>query len=71
MWRGGDYALLISDCHMPEMDGYDLAREIRSAEEGAQCIEAGMNDVMVKPVSLATLRTHLEKWLPKDGGGTA
>ena len=36
MWRGGDYALLISDCHMPEMDGYDLAREIRSAEEGAQ-----------------------------------
>jgi CheY-like chemotaxis protein len=34
-WRGGDYALILTDLHMPEMDGYELAREIRRAE-GAQ-----------------------------------
>jgi len=87
MWRAGNYAALISDCHMPEMDGYELAREVRAveaaappgspipiiactasalAEESAQCLAAGMNDVMVKPVSLATLRAHLEKWLPRE-----
>jgi CheY-like chemotaxis protein/two-component sensor histidine kinase len=31
-WRNGNYALILSDLHMPELDGYDLAREIRNAE---------------------------------------
>jgi two-component system sensor histidine kinase EvgS len=31
-WRDGGYALVITDCHMPEMDGYQLAREIRRME---------------------------------------
>ena len=30
-----DYALLLSDCHMPEMDGFDLARAVREAEQAA------------------------------------
>ena len=33
-WRSGDYALLLTDLHMPEMDGYALVAAIR-AEEGA------------------------------------
>lgn len=31
-WRDGDYALLITDLHMPLMDGYELATAIRAAE---------------------------------------
>ncbi len=32
MWRSGNYALLITDCHMPVMDGYDLVKNIREIE---------------------------------------
>jgi len=35
MWRSGRHALLLSDVHMPRMDGYELARRIR-AEESAR-----------------------------------
>jgi PAS domain S-box-containing protein len=31
-WRGGRFALVITDCHMPEMDGYALSRAIRKIE---------------------------------------
>ncbi|HYG87275.1 MAG TPA: DUF3369 domain-containing protein [Azospirillum sp.] len=31
-WRSGRYALLLTDCQMPEMDGFDLTRAIREAE---------------------------------------
>ncbi len=34
LWRSGNYALLLSDLHMPEMDGYDLATAIRAEERG-------------------------------------
>lgn len=33
-WRSGRYALLLSDIHMPHMDGYQLARTIRAEELG-------------------------------------
>ena len=32
MWRDGYFALVITDCHMPEMDGYTLSRAIRKVE---------------------------------------
>ncbi len=31
-WREGDYGLLLTDLHMPEMDGYDLCKVIRQTE---------------------------------------
>ena len=82
-WREGDYALLITDCHMPDMDGYALARAIREAEaaerrsripiiawtanalteEANRCRDAGMDDLLVKPVNMMQLRHTLARWL--------
>ncbi|MCF8167002.1 MAG: response regulator [Rhodoferax sp.] len=32
MWRSGRYALLLTDCHMPVMDGFALTQAIRQAQ---------------------------------------
>ncbi|MEO8143984.1 MAG: ATP-binding protein, partial [Betaproteobacteria bacterium] len=32
MWKSGRYGIVITDCNMPEMDGYALARAIRTLE---------------------------------------
>jgi PAS domain S-box-containing protein len=32
-WRSGDYALVLTDLHMPMMDGHELARSIRAEED--------------------------------------
>ena len=33
-YKTGRYALLLTDCHMPEMDGYELTGAIREQEQG-------------------------------------
>jgi CheY-like chemotaxis protein len=73
-----DYALVITDCNMPIMDGYELTTEIRKnnslipvialtadafPEREQECLTAGMNARMVKPVSLTQLGNMLETWL--------
>lgn len=32
MWKQGRYKLVLTDCNMPEMNGYELARSIRAIE---------------------------------------
>jgi CheY-like chemotaxis protein len=32
MWRSGRYALLLTDCHMPHLDGFELTQAIRQEE---------------------------------------
>ncbi|MDA8363064.1 MAG: PAS domain S-box protein [Gammaproteobacteria bacterium] len=83
MWRNGDYSLVVTDCHMPEMDGYALVGEIRKieeaeslahtpvigwtanalAEESDRCLNAGMDDLLIKPADMIQLRNTLAKWL--------
>jgi CheY-like chemotaxis protein/HPt (histidine-containing phosphotransfer) domain-containing protein len=36
LWRDGGYALLLTDLHMPVMDGYQLAAAIRREETGTR-----------------------------------
>ena len=36
MWRAGKYDLLLTDLHMPELDGYGLAAAIRAEEPAEQ-----------------------------------
>jgi DNA-binding response OmpR family regulator/HPt (histidine-containing phosphotransfer) domain-containing protein len=38
LWRNGSYALLLTDLHMPQMDGYALAQTIRLEEAGRRRI---------------------------------
>jgi signal transduction histidine kinase/HPt (histidine-containing phosphotransfer) domain-containing protein len=38
LWRRGAYALLLTDLHMPEMDGYQLAARVRVEEQGRRRI---------------------------------
>ena len=45
-WRSGRYALLLSDVHMPRMDGYQLARAIRE--------EAGRRGLPATPIVALT-----------------
>ena len=37
-WRSGDYALLLTDLQMPEVDGYELARRVREQETSGRRI---------------------------------
>lgn len=34
LWRCGHYGMLLTDLHMPDMDGYELAQAIRAEEQG-------------------------------------
>jgi signal transduction histidine kinase/HPt (histidine-containing phosphotransfer) domain-containing protein/ActR/RegA family two-component response regulator len=37
MWRSGRFALLLTDCHMPVMDGFALTQAIRQEEHSGSC----------------------------------
>lgn len=36
LWEDAEYDLVITDCNMPELDGYELTREIRQLEQQSQ-----------------------------------
>ena len=77
----GSYALILMDIQMPELDGLEATRRLRSAgrtlpivamtahtlsEERERCVAAGMDDFVTKPIDPAALLAALVRHIPAD-----
>lgn len=75
-----EFDIIFMDCNMPVMNGYDATRAIRNdynlktpiigvsahvfLHEVQNCIAAGMNDFLPKPIRKHDLTNMINRWLP-------
>jgi CheY-like chemotaxis protein len=83
--RRGGWDLILMDCRMPGLDGYDATRALRRqglttpivalsasnlSSDREACAEAGMDDYLSKPVTLQALRQVVARWVRDPTGST-
>ena len=75
------FDLILMDMQLPEMDGFEVARQLRAegisvpiiaitadVRKGmrGRCIEAGCNEYLSKPIARKQLYKMIEKYLPRE-----